>query len=467
MFKLGSRGNPKASRAWKGEVASDAPFAPAGSLASRLFGVIAYCEVAHLEFFKLLTREDAIERYVGLLKPRQLETERVALVEAVGRVLAEPLVADINVPESSRSTVDGYALKASDTFGATEAVPALFEIVGEVAIGHEPTVALGAGQACRVSTGSLLPPGADACVMVEHTEELGGDMLACGSDVSPGENVILPGEDLSAGDVVLSAGHRLRPQDIGIAAACGITFLNVYTRLKVHVVSTGNEIVPPGKRPAAGEIRDINGPALCASLKSMGCDVGRLSTVRDDYDLLYNECRNAMERGADVVFLSGGSSVGAHDLTPQVISALGAPGVVVHGLAIKPGKPTILGLVGDVAVFGLPGHPASALVVFEVVAAPLIQMLAGSGKPQPGRLSTVHSVQAVLRRSLASVPGREDFVRARLVSENGTVYAEPQLGKSGLISTMVKADGLIHIPLESGGVEKGSTVNVIQWRQPV
>jgi len=390
--------------------------------------------------------------------------EACDIFSAAGRVLARDLAVESDVPSFDRSTVDGYAVRAKDTFGATESAPALFQVTGEVRMGQLAEGSIQAGQAFLMPTGGMLPDGADAVVMVEYTEAFGEGTVAVVKDVAPGENVIRRGEDLLEGEVLLQQGRRLNAHDVGALAALGTAAVPVFRQPLVSVISTGNEIVAPGVEPGPGQVRDINGPALVAAVSMSGCRARFAGVYNDDFDMLLEACRHEIGAGASAVILSGGSSVGPADLTPKVFDALGKPGVVIHGLALRPGKPTILGLAGGTPVFGLPGHPASALVVFEIVIKPLLRALGGES---PGAVAVPAqkqpSVKAVLERNLSSGPGREEHVRVRLVTRDGKLFARPVLGKSGLISTLVRADGLVRIPEESGGFEAGEVVDVYLW----
>lgn len=417
-----------------------------------------------MEFFSLSKPADALDKYLGLWAPAERPQEVQDIFAAAGRVLARDIAVEVDVPSFDRSTVDGFAVRAKDTFGATETTPALFNVVGEVAMGQRAEGRIDAGQAFRIPTGGMLPDGADAVVMVEYTEELAEATIAIVKDVAPGENVIHRGEDLARGELLLEQGRRLNAHDVGALSSVGMSAVPVFERPVVSVVSTGDEIVPPGAMPGPGQVPDINGPALIAAASMSGCRARFVGVFRDDYGTLLRACQDELHAGADAIIMSGGSSVGPLDLTPKVLNALGEPGVLVHGLALRPGKPTILGLAGGVPVFGLPGHPASALVAFEAVVKPLLRVLSGE------RATTVlaserarPSVRAVLERNLSSGPGREEHVRVRLVSREGRLYARPVFGKSGLISTLVRADGTVRIPEESGGYEAGQVVDVYLW----
>ncbi|WP_027718029.1 gephyrin-like molybdotransferase Glp [Desulfovirgula thermocuniculi] len=405
------------------------------------------------ELFWAVTVREAREAILKNIK-HYPGTEEVPLLSALGRCLARDVVAAEDVPGFDRSTVDGYAVRARDTFGASEGLPAYLEVSGEVLMGRAPGGAVGPGRAYKIATGGMLPPGADAVVMVEHTEELGAGTIGVTRPVAPGENVIRRGEDIAAGSVVLPAGHILRPQDLGILAAVGVTAVEVRLPWRVGIVSTGDELVLPGEVPAPGQVRDINSYSLYGAVKACGGEPHLYGIVRDDLEEM-RACLAGALREADMVLLSGGSSVGTRDVAAQAIAGLGEPGVLFHGLSLKPGKPTIGAVVNGKPVFGLPGHPASALVVFELLVAPLIRC-AG----YPGDSFWEFPLRARLTRNLRSAPGREDFVRVKLKLEGGTLWAEPVLGKSGLISTMVKADGLARIPATKEGVEAGEWVEV-------
>ncbi len=432
-----------------------------------------------MDFLRLMPLEEALKDFFQRWQPR-LRTETVPLEAATGRVLAEPVRATADIPGFARSTVDGYAVAAEDTFGASEGLPAPLRVIGEVPMGQAAAVRLEPGAAVRVATGAMLPEGADAAVMIEHTETLdeGAHEIGVTRPVAPGDNVIRRGEDLAAGTELLAPGHTLTPYDIGALSGIGLTAVKVFTAPLVAVVSTGDEVVPASAEPRPGQVRDINGPALAAAVLAEGGAPMVMGIYPDEFAAQAGALHAALEGGADMVLVSGGSSVGARDLTSSVINSLGQPGVFLHGLAVRPGKPTIAALVGGVPVIGLPGHPASALVVFEVFVRPILKAMQGLAGPAAWHRPWVW---ATLTRNLASGPGREDYVRVRLrprplpagggaeaaglrgevpTTDQPAFEAEPVLGKSGLISTLVKADGLLRIPLEKEGLRAGETVKV-------
>lgn len=406
------------------------------------------------ELFKVLTLEEAraaLARYL----PDQRSGVKVPLLDSLGRRLVVEARAAGDVPGFDRSTVDGYAVRAKDTYGATEGLPSYVEVRGEVLMGHEPLDKIETGHAVRIATGGMLPPGADAVVMVEYTEELDSFTVGVTRPVAPGENVVRRGEDITAGDVVLPAGHRIRPQDLGVLSAIGITEVEVAAAVRVGIISTGDELVDPGESPVCGQVRDINSYTLYGAAAACGGEPRLYGIVRDDHNELKRALKQALEE-SDMVLISGGSSVGARDVASSVIDSIDQPGVVFHGLSIKPGKPTVGAVVCGKPVFGLPGHPASAMVVFELMVAPLIR----SGCYSDQDLIMEFPLRAIITRNLRSAAGREDFVRVKLFCRDGQLFAEPVLGKSGLITTMVKADGLARIPFGKEGVEAGETLEV-------
>ncbi|MDI6631579.1 MAG: molybdopterin molybdotransferase MoeA, partial [Thermoanaerobacteraceae bacterium] len=339
-----------------------------------------------------------------------------------------------------------FAVRAADTFGASEGLPAYLRVAGEVLMGRAPDGPLLPGEAWRIPTGGMLPEGADAVVMVEHTEEA-GDAVAVLRPVAPEENVVRRGDDVRAGQVVLQAGKRLRPHDIGLLAACGVTRVPVRRRPVVGIIGTGDEVVAAEAVPGPGQVRDVNTPALAAAVKAAGGDPRVFGLVPDELPVLREVLARAVAE-SELVLLSGGSSVGTRDLTLEAVSSLPGALVLFHGLAVKPGKPTVGAVADGKAVFGLPGHPVSALVVFEFLVRPLLE---------PER-STRPPVRVRLGRSLRSAPGREDYVRVALRIENGELVAEPVLGKSGLIATLARADGLVRLRLDAEGAAAGEMV---------
>jgi molybdopterin molybdotransferase len=405
------------------------------------------------EMFTLLPAAEALEVLLRAL-PGEVRTETVPSADALGRVLAATLTAPSALPSFPRSTMDGYAVRSSDTFGASEALPAYLALAGEVPMGRPETTPIETGQAILIHTGGMLPPGADAVVMLEQTQPVAGETVEILRAVAPGENTVAVGEDMRAGGTLLEVGHRLRPQDVGGLMALGITMVPVATRPRVAILSSGDEVVAPELIPGPGQVRDVNTYTLAGVITQAGGVPVPKGIAPDDLQVLLATAETALV-STDALVLSAGSSVSIRDLTAKVIAALGSPGVLVHGLAIKPGKPTILAVCGGKPVIGLPGNPVGAMVVAGLILAPLLARLQGERRPT---LRT--RVTATLARNLASAPGREDYVPVRLAERDGRLWAEPVLGKSNLIYTLIKADGELCIPLDSGGLHEGEPVEV-------
>lgn len=406
------------------------------------------------ELFQLVEIDKIPDFFEGKLAVN-LAIEKINITKAKARVLARDIISQIDLPPFSRSTMDGFAVKAIDTFGASESMPVYLDLVGEILMGEEAEQEIKGGQAVKIATGGMLPKGADAVVMVEYTEALGEDMIEVFKSVASRENIVLKGEDITQDNLLLKQGHLLRAQDIGALAGIGITEVEVFVKPVVTVFSTGDELVAPEQSPKLGQIRDINTYLVGSLVEETGGTVNYGGIIADNKEKLKNKV-GASLKNSDLVILSGGSSVGTKDLTIEVLNELGEPGVLVHGISIKPGKPTILALIGDTPVIGLPGHPASAMTVLKIVGTPIIQKLAGQEINQ-----FQGSISAKLSRNLASDKGREEYIRVKLVTEDGQLWAQPILGKSSLITTMVEADGLVKIDLGKEGLGQGEEVQVL------
>ncbi len=445
-------------------------------------------------FFKVKTLEQ-----VMALVPEfaATGTESIHLYEAVSRVLAVDIYADHDLPGFRRSTMDGYAVHSASTFGASESNPAWLTVTGSIAMGETPRFSIQQGEAAKISTGGMLPEGADSVVMLEHTDPVDDATVEVYKSVAPLQNVIEKNEDFSKGRQVLRAGTLIRPQEAGLAAALGINDLTVHRIPRVGIISTGDEIVPADETPPLGKIRNINSHTLTGLVMEAGAMPIQYGIVRDNEKELFELCAQVV-KATDMVLISGGSSVGVRDFTVDVLSSLESSELLVHGISISPGKPTILarsGIAGagragaeaaSKSVWGLPGHVVSAMVVFQVVVLPFLRRLkgltnyAGSGIQIPARLT----------RNVSSAQGRTDFIRVRLIREGdengdentaaiqcserseregasssvdiaGGFLAVPVLGKSGLIRTMVMADGLLEIGENVEGMEKGDQVMII------
>ena len=405
------------------------------------------------EFFKVKTIDQALEYAVQF--PR-MASEKVSLTDSVGRILAEDIKSDIDLPDFSRSIMDGYAVRGSSTFGAGEGNPAFLNITGTVSMGNKPDLCVGPGEAVRISTGGMLPPDADSVVMVEHTEEIDDTTIEVYRSVAPGQNMVKVGEDIKKGEVILRCGGKIRPQEAGLLAALGKQTVPVYKKPLIGIISTGDEVVAVDESPGPGQIRDVNIYTLAGLIQEIGATPIPFGIVRDDYEALLAKSSQALAQ-CDIVLVSGGSSVGARDFTIDVITALEDSEILFHGISISPGKPTILARVQNKAFWGLPGHVVSAMVVFSRIVKPFTEHVSGCSDAYRKKIR----LTAKLSRNLASAQGRVEFIRIRLKQKEGVLWAEPILGKSGLISTMVKADGLIEIGMNTEGIDEGTQVEVI------
>ncbi len=397
-------------------------------------------------FLSVVSVDDALAE-VRRIAPRT-GVEEVRVDEAAGRVLAAPAVADVDIPGFSRSTVDGFAVRALDTAGAGDAVPALLAFKGRVAMGSGDSPRVGPGDCVYVPTGGTLPPGSDAVAMTEHAERI-GDQVLVRRAAAVGENVIAAGEDFARGATVLESGRYLTPQAIGVLAATGHAVVKVAKKPLVGIISTGNELVPVTEVPSGGRVRDINSHLAGAFVTARGGYPKFFGIVRDEPDKLRSTIADAVS-SCDLVFISGGSSKDERDMTSALIAEIGE--VLVHGIAIAPGKPTIIGKAGQVPILGLPGHPASAYIVLQVIGEVLMREILGGGPP-------ACIIKAVLSGNVPSARGREEYVRVRLAEDR----AVPLFGKSGLMNTLVESDGIIRIPAGSTGLEAGETVEVRRW----
>lgn len=410
-----------------------------------------------MQFFKVKTVEETFQMIDELI-PITKKTEVRKLENSLHYILAEPITATENVPGFDRSTVDGYAVRASDTYGSSESMPGFLNMVGEVKMGEIASLSVGSGQAIYVPTGGMLPPKSDSVIMIEHCEDIDG-LLNTYKQVAPGENVIRKGEDIKEGEVLLEEGTKLRPQELGAIAALGITEVTVFRRLKVGYLSSGDEIVPfETKTIEVGQIRDINHLTIAGLANEWDIDVVYGGIVKDDYKIFQQKAQEIYNE-VDCLILSGGSSVGAKDYTTEVIQSLGDPGVFVHGISIKPGKPTILALANSKPVIGLPGHPASAMIIFRLFGERILKKLSGQTlEKKPDR------VFAKITKNIPSAPGRSDYIRVKLLKKDSEWWAEPIIGKSGLITTLVKSDGIVEIHSEKEGILQGEYVPVILSR---
>jgi molybdopterin molybdotransferase len=404
------------------------------------------------EFFATRTVTEALAGFSPALRT---PTQPVVLAEALGRVPACDILAPGPLPGFARSTVDGYAVRAADTYGASEGLPSYLDVVGAVQMGTQPDVTVTAGTAAEMPTGGVLPAGADAVVMVEYTNETMPGTVEVLRAIGPGGGVVHADDDVTPGAVLTPAGRPLRAVDLGMLAAAGVTKLLVHARPRVAILSTGDEVVPPATatlRP--GQVRDAIAPALAGLVVEAGGWPVPCGIVPDDPAALRCALQLALAQ-SDLVVVSAGSSVGARDATADAVASLGEPGIFCHGLAIKPGKPTLLAECDGVPVIGLPGNPLSALVVFRLVGVPLVWRLAGCATPPPEP-----SVMASLARDVPSEAGRRDVVQVQLKGGQ----AEPLFGASALLSVLTRADGYLVVAEPATGLDAGADVSVTLYR---
>ena len=396
------------------------------------------------------TPEEVLALIQKEFEPLPDRTETVSYAKAAGRVLAEDITAEEYVPDFDRSTVDGYACRAADTFGCSEAIPAILNIAGEVQMGQGADFSLARDTCAYVPTGGAIPKGADCAVMIEYTEDYGDGTVGIFKPGAPGMNLIFRGDDVFPGKPVLKAGRVLTAQDVGALAAIGRTQVPVARKLRIGVISTGDELVPPEQTPGPGQVRDVNTPLLAAMLQEFGAECVPYGIVVDDETLLREKVCAAV-RECDAVILSGGSSVGVKDATCRIIEELGE--LLLHGIAIKPGKPTILGKAGNKPLIGLPGHPVAACIVARLFVLPLLGQLTGRRQDQV-------AVTAELTESLGANHGRAQVSACVLKRQGGKLLAVPIRSKSGLITQLAGADGFFIIDRDCEGLPKGAPVQV-------
>jgi len=404
-----------------------------------------------MEFLKVDSVEAAREKTLACVKDWIAAVETIPLEETLGRIAAEDVFSSEDIPSFRRSTVDGYAVFSADTAAAGESMPVFLTIKDRIEIGRPASAAINRGECAEVPTGGMLPEGADAVVMTEYAEPFGDDGAALYRSAAYGENVVLPGEDAKTGEMLLRRGRRVLPQDIGALAAAGVTAVKVYVPPKMTVLSTGDELVPPEQKPGPGQVRDINTCALTALAKKTGYNVVNAAVLPDDEAALERVLRSSM-KSCDIVIVSGGSSKGKKDMTRAVMDRVSAPGVFTHGMAIKPGKPTILGYDAEsrTLLSGLPGHPVSAMMVFETLFGWLFREITGSAEAL--------KIPARIDCNAPSSPGKLTYWPCRLEWSDGGYTADPVFGKSGLITALTQADGYFITERDTEGIRTGQIV---------
>lgn len=398
---------------------------------------------------------EALKLVIGTLKKDNIPSEQLKIEDCYGRIASADIVSPEELPAFPRSTVDGYALNSSDNFGASESSPAYISVKYDIPMGAVPDFKVKKLECARIATGGMLPSGTDAVVMLEFAQIISHDMIEVTKPVAPGENVIQKGEDLRLNEIMIHKGSKLRSQDIGALAGVGITEAVVYKKPLVSVISSGDEIVAHDIPVNLGQIRDINSFTLTGMINDSGGIAIRKGIFRDEYEIIKDILMKSLS-DSDMVLISGGTSAGTKDMVAEIINDIGTPGVLFHGLSLKPGKPMIGGVINNTPVFGLPGHPVAVAVCFDIFIRPLLGLLSGLNNDKFSH----KTIAAKIAKNVASAAGREDHIRVSIENIDGEIIAHPILGKSGLISILVKADGSVIIPHNKTGLDAGDDVIV-------
>ncbi|MCI0468459.1 MAG: molybdopterin-binding protein [Nitrospirae bacterium] len=398
---------------------------------------------------------EALRRLLEMISQDHLSVEKLGIDDCCGRILASDIVSGEDLPDFFRSTVDGFSVISSDTFGAKETAPAYLSLKNEVLMGVMPDFSIKKGESAKIPTGGMLPDGADAVVMLEQAQIIGNDTIEVFKAAAPFENVIQKGEDIKKDDIIIKKGHKLRAQDIGALAGTGRVVIDVFRKPTVSIVSTGDEIIEADSKPKPGQVRDINSYTLSCLICENGGIAVKKGILKDNYEIIKNAILESL-LASDMVLITGGTSAGAKDMTADIIDDIGRPGVLFHGVAIKPGKPMIGGVIDNKPVLGLPGHPAAIVICFNLFIKPLLNKLSGLNESRqfPKR------IKAKMFKAVASAAGREDHIRVSLNEGDDGLKATPVLGKSGLITTLVRSDGVVAIPPQKLGLDKGEEVIV-------
>lgn len=408
---------------------------------------------------KYLLPQDALKLILDSLSGYRLPVERLKIEDCYDRISASDIYSTEDLPAFTRSTVDGFAVNSADTFGAKESSPAYISVKHEILMGAVPDFTISKGEAAKIPTGGMLPQGADAALMLEYAQNVSDDMIEVLRPVAPGENLIQHGEDIKKGELVIAKGHRLRPQDIGALAGIGITTIEVFKKPSISIISTGDEIVPADSPLQLGQVRDINSFTLAGLINREGGIPLKKGIFKDEYETIKNAIQASIAE-SDMVLITGGTSAGTKDMAADIINnigkAYGKGGVLFHGVSLRPGKPLIGGIINNKPVLGLPGHPAAVVVCFDLFIRPIMDRLSGLAS---NRFHT-GTINARMAKNIASAAGREDHIRVFIEERDSGLFAVPVLGKSGLITTLVRADGVVVISEGKLGLDAGEEVTV-------
>lgn len=406
-----------------------------------------------MEFFKVISVDETRNILDKLAGKKQNNTEKIPLLNALGRICARDVLSPLNLPSFNKSTVDGYAVRHKDVNGASELIPSMLDIVGEVKMGKEDNYTIKYGECAYVPTGGKIPNNTDSVAMIEYSEKFGTDTILIQKSTSLGENILYVGDDIKKDETILPMGKLINSYDIGLLAGLGIGEVEVNKKVKVAILSTGDEIVDIDEKCEETSVRDINGYALYSLCETLGCDIVDKKIVKDNFEKL-KETIESMRNQADLILMSGGSSVGTKDYTKDLIESFPNGQVLVHGIAIKPGKPTIIGVLEDTVIIGLPGHPVSSLIVFKALIENFIRKI--SGKLEGNKLE----IEGILSEDVHSTPGRETYQMVNLIYKDNEYIVKPIYGKSGMISLLTKNNAYICLTKDMEGIRKGTKVKV-------
>ena len=406
-----------------------------------------------MKLLKVDSVEEVQEKIWACVKNWKIDTEKIYINDSIGKVLAEDIKSDEDIPGFMRSTMDGYAVISSNTAAASEGIPVFLKNIGKIEMGTIPNFTLEDGECVEIFTGGMLPKGSNSVVMVEYTEKFGQDGVSIYSGVSEGQNTVLPDEDVSQGEMLFEVGHIVLPQTIGVLSSVGTVEIEVFKNIKMTIISTGDELISPKEKSSIGKVRDINTYTLKSLAEKNNFDVIDTFILEDNKKIIKNTVKNAM-KNSDIVVISGGSSQGEKDYTSSIIDEISSPGVLTHGMAIKPGKPTIIGYdnSSETLLVGLPGHPVSAIYVFDILINNMIRKMTNRKED--------FKILAKLDINIPSSPGKLTCIPVKLKEDEKGYIAIPIFGKSGLITTLTKADGYFTIDKYSEGLKAGEKVLV-------
>ena len=404
------------------------------------------------EFFEVHSPSIAISKITSNKEFPSLRMGLIKTINSLDRIIAEDIISDIDLPHFDRSSMDGYAIRSQDSNGVSESSPNYIKVIEEIKMGNQPSKSIKSGEASRIFTGGMLPKGADSIIMEEDTEELSDNFIEIKKSISIGENIIYKGEEIKKNKIIISNGKKIRSQEIGSLLESGITQIKVYKQLNIGVLSSGDELINPHENITPGKIRDINTYTISNLIMKTGSNVKNYPIMPDDFNKQLIQSKKAYKE-CDILIFSAGSSISYRDTTAKVIKNLGTPGIIIHGISVKPGKPTILGLCDKKIIIGLPGNPVSAVMIFINIVQPIIEQLYNHKSLKP-------YLNCILDEDISSKTGRVDYVPVKIITKDNKLFASPVLGKSNLINTLVQSDGYVVVPSEKRGLYKHTNVKI-------